>query len=462
VSRFIDRERELEFLEEKFNSDERQLIVIYGRRRLGKTELIKQFCKDKDHIYFLADRRGSLLNAERFANIAAEFFGDVPPKVRNFDDVFTYIAIRLNKRKIVTVIDEFSYLVEKDDSIPSVFQLIWDEVLKDKNIMLILCGSLVSMMESILSYRSPLYGRRTGQWKLSPLRFNQAKQFFPNYSTEQRVVAYSILGGIPFYLNTFDDRKDIYVNIEEKILTKGEVLYEEVEFLLREELRDYSSYLSILEAIARGNSRLSEIANFSKIQAKDLPKYLNVLIRLDIVEKVHPITEKRATKKTIYKIKDNFFDFYFRFVYPYKSDLELGNVKKVMGIIKKDFNTFIGKKFEDVSRGFLYELSLKGLTPFKLLNIGTWWEKDEEIDIVAFDREGKRILFCEAKWQDLDESEAERILERLKKKASVVKWFNAKRKEYFCLIGKRLKDKKDLREKGYLVFDLEDFEKIGF
>jgi len=456
MNRFIDRERELEFLEEKFGN-KRQLIVLYGRRRVGKTELIKQFCKNKDHIYFLADRRGSLLNAERFANIAAEHFGDIPPRVRNFDDAFTYIAKRLDERKIVITIDEFSYLVEKDDSIPSVFQLIWDEILKDKNTMLILCGSLVSMMESILSYRSPLYGRRTGQWKLSPLRFNNAKQIFPGYSTEQKVEAYSILGGIPFYLNTFDDEKDIYTNIEEKILTKGEILYEEVEFLLREELRDYSSYLSILEAIARGNSRISEIANFSKIQAKDLPKYLNVLMRLDIVEKVHPITEKKTTKRTIYKIRDNFFDFYFRFVYPFKSELELGNTKKVMGIIKKDFNMFVGKKFEDISREFLYEMNLKGLMPFRLLNIGTWWEKDKEIDAVAFNKEEKKILFCEAKWQDLSRSEAEKVLEKLKEKAEAVEWLNKIRKEYFCLIGKRLKDKKDLREKNYLVFDLEDF-----
>jgi len=456
MNRFIDRERELEFLEEKFGN-KRQLIVLYGRRRVGKTELIKQFCKNKDHIYFLADRRGSLLNAERFANIAAEHFGDIPPRVRNFDDAFTYIAKRLDERKIVITIDEFSYLVEKDDSIPSVFQLIWDEILKDKNTMLILCGSLVSMMENILSYRSPLYGRRTGQWKLSPLRFNNAKQIFPGYSTEQKVEAYSILGGIPFYLNTFDDEKDIYTNIEEKILTKGEILYEEVEFLLREELRDYSSYLSILEAIARGNSRISEIANFSKIQTKDLPKYLNVLMRLDIVEKVHPITEKKTTKRTIYKIRDNFFDFYFRFVYPFKSELELGNTKKVMGIIKKDFNMFVGKKFEDISREFLYEMNLKGLMPFRLLNIGTWWEKDKEIDAVAFNKEEKKILFCEAKWQDLSRSEAEKVLEKLKEKAEAVEWLNKIRKEYFCLIGKRLKDKKDLREKNYLVFDLEDF-----
>jgi AAA+ ATPase superfamily predicted ATPase len=457
MNRFIDRERELKFLGEKLRND-RQLIVLYGRRRVGKTELIKRFCENKEYIYFLADRRGTLLNAERFANLAAEHFGDLPPKVRNFDDVFAYIAKRLNKRKVVIVIDEFSYLVEKDNSIPSVFQLIWDEILKDKNVMLILCGSIVSMMENLLSYQSPLYGRRTGQWKLSPLKFNDAVQFFPKYTKEEKVIVYSILGGIPFYLNMFDDRKNVYANIEEKILTKGEPLYEEVEFLLREELRDYATYLSILEAIAKGSARLSEIANFSKIQAKDLPKYLNVLTKLDLVERVYPITEKMRTKKTIYKIKDNFFNFYFRFVYPFKSDLEVGNTMKVVDIIKKELNTFVGKEFEDISLEFLREMSFKGLIPFKFSNIGTWWQKDKEIDIVAFNKEEKKILFCEVKWQNLSRSGAEEVLENLKKKAEWVKWFNKTRKEYFCLICKRLKDKKDFQEKGYFVFDLEDFK----
>jgi AAA+ ATPase superfamily predicted ATPase len=456
MNRFINREQELKFLEEKFKNN-RQMIILYGRRRVGKTELIKQFCKNKEYIYFLADKRGTILNAERFAKISAEHFGDIPPKVKNFDDVFTYIARRLNGRKIVIVIDEFSYLVEKDNSIPSLFQLIWDEILEEKNLMLILCGSTVSMMEDLLSYKSPLYGRRTGQWKLMPLRFNESIKFFPKYSMEEKVKAYSILGGIPPYLNAFDDRKDVYTNIEEKILTKGEILYEEVEFLFREELRDYSTYLSVLEAIARGNTRLSEIANYSKIQAKDLPKYLSMLMKLDLIEKISPVTEKKKTKRTIYKIKDNFFDFYFRFVYPFKSELELGNTKKVMSIIKKDINAFFGKKFEDISREFLYEMNFKGLLPFKFSDIGSWWEKDKEIDIVAFDKEEKKILFCEVKWEDLNTNEVEEIFENLRKKAESVKWFNKMRKEYFCLIGKRIKDKKYLRKKGYLVFDLDDF-----
>jgi AAA+ ATPase superfamily predicted ATPase len=457
MNRFINREEELKFLEEKFRENNKQLIILYGRRRVGKTELIKQFCKNKDYIYFLSDRRGTLLNVERFANQVAKHFNDTIPKATNFDDVFEYITKRLNKKKIVIVIDEFSYLVEEDSSIPSVFQIIWDEIIRNKNVMLILCGSLVSMMENLLSYKSPLYGRRTGQWKLLPLRFNDVKKFFPNYSEEEKVIVYSILGGVPFYLNILDNKKDIYANIKEKILTKGEVLYEEVEFLLREELRDYSTYLSILEAISRGNNRISEISNFSKIQAKDLPKYLNVLIHLNLVEKIYPITEKRTTKRTIYKIKDNFFDFYLRFVYPFKIDLEIGNIEKVMKIVKRDLNSFVGKKFEDISKEFLLQMNSKGLLPFKFSEIGHWWEKGEEIDIVAFNKGEKKILFCEVKWKDLNIYEIEKIFENLKKKAEMVKWFNKIRNEYFCLIAKRIKNKKRLKKRGYLVFDLEDF-----
>ncbi|MBU4139326.1 MAG: ATP-binding protein, partial [Euryarchaeota archaeon] len=305
---FINRNKELDMLEQKFKLPEPQFIVIYGRRRTGKTELIKQFCKDKEYIYFLADKRGTVLNVGRFASIATDHFNDAALKIEDFYLLFDYINRRLdNEKKTVIIIDEFSYLVEKDDSIASVFQGIWDEVLAKKNVFLILCGSSISMMElGVLSYKSPLYGRRTGQWKLSPFSFKEMKEFFPDFSLAERVEIYSVLGGIPFYLKRFR-KKNIFVNIEENILTKGEPLYEEVEFLLREELREYSSYYSILEAIAAGSTRIIEIADHSRIKAGDLPKYMDTLIKLDIVEKVHPVTEKEKTKKTIYKIKDNFF-----------------------------------------------------------------------------------------------------------------------------------------------------------
>jgi len=453
--RFINREEELEFLERRFREKLPQILIVYGRRRVGKTELIKTFCEGKKFVYFLADKRGTLVNSERFAEITAEYFKDVKPEVKNFDNAFRYTVKRAGKEKMIIVIDEFSYLVEKDSSIPSVFQLIVDEIIKGENIVLILCGSLVSMMESLLSYKNPLYGRRTGQWKVEPLKFNQIKNFFRKYTLEQRVQAFSISGGVPFYLSIFDENRSIISNIKEKILTKGSLLYEEIEFLLREELRDYSTYFSILEAIVNGNTKISEIANFSKVEAKDLPKYLNVLIKLGIVERIVPVTEKLKSKKAIYLIKDNFFRFWFKFVYPNKSYLEIDNTDYVIKKIGKEFNSFVGKAFEEIGKELLIESNRSNKLPFKFDKIGKWWYKDKEIDVVLLSKEKKKIAFFEVKWQDLSFKEAEKILKELEEKARFVSWFNKKRREYFGIIAKGIEKKGELKRRGYFVFDLK-------
>jgi AAA+ ATPase superfamily predicted ATPase len=447
---FINRRKELEFLDQKFKQPDAQMVVLYGRRRTGKTELIKQFCKDKEFIYFLADKRGTVLNTSRFTSIAVDHFNDIPPKIEDFYLLFEYIKRRLDPaKKMVLIIDEFSYLVEKDDSIPSVFQGIWDEVLMNENVFLILCGSSISMMEhGVLSYKSPLYGRRTGQWKMSAFSFKDMREFFPDFLMTERAEIYGVLGGIPLYLKQFKKR-NLFSNIEEKIMTKGELLYEEVEFLLREELREYSSYYSILEAIASGRTRIIEIADHSRIKAGDLPKYLDILIKLDIIEKVHPVTEKEKTKKTIYRIRDNFFNFWFKFVFPHKSDIEMGNSQKVMDIIKQDFSSYMGHIFEDIVKEFMIELNTKNLLPLNFMKIGTWWSKEKEIDLVALSK--NEALFVECKWQsrktDID------VLQNLIDTAQFVKW--QREKDYYAVVsrsGFTLRAEDYAREKGILLF----------
>ena len=455
---FINRKNELEFLDQKFKQPDAQMVVIYGRRRTGKTELIKQFCKDKEFIYFLADKRGTVLNTSRFTSIAVEHFNDIPPKIEDFYLLFEYIKRRLDpEKKMVLIIDEFSYLVEKDDSISSVFQGIWDEVLMNENVFLILCGSSISMMEhGVLSYKSPLYGRRTGQWKMSAFSFKEMREFFPGFLMTERAEIYGVLGGIPLYLKQFKKR-NLFSNIEEKIMTKGELLYEEVEFLLREELREYSSYYSILEAIAAGRTRIIEIADHSKIKAGDLPKYLDILIKLDIIEKVHPVTEKEKTKKTIYRIRDNFFNFWFKFVFPHKSDIEMGNSQKVMDIIKQDFSSYMGHIFEDIVKEFMIELNAKNVLPFNFMKIGTWWSGDKEIDLVALSK--NEALFVECKWQsrktDID------VLEKLIETAQFVNW--QREKDYYAVVsrsGFTLRAEDYAREKGILLFGEDEMRNL--
>jgi AAA+ ATPase superfamily predicted ATPase len=466
IRKFVNRKEELEFLEREFMDTGLKVIILYGRRRVGKTELINQFCKDKPHIYFLADKRGTAINAREFAANSARYFNDITPEVRNFDDAFIYILKRTEDRKLIVTIDEFAYLVEKDDSIPSVFQKIVDVHLKGTNTYLILCGSSISMMEGILGYRSPLYGRRTGQWKVTPLRFKDSWSFLPRYSLEEFIEAFSVVGNIPAYLLQFDDSADIYENIEKGILRRGNPLYDEVEFILRAELREPSVYMSVVEAIANGATKVTEIANRCYINAKDIPKYLQVLQRLQLVQRVVPITERKTkTKKAIYQISDNFFRFWFRFVYPNRSDVEGGEVDRALSKIRAEFNLYVGRIFEQVCREFLEEVNHRAGLPFHFTKIGNWWghfredgvRKEIEIDIVALNEDTRDILFAECKW--LNKKVGINTYHNLMEKSTRVEWHLDKRKEYFALFSKA-GFTPELKKENIILFDLKEIEKI--
>jgi len=468
IRKFVDRNSELDFLEKSHEKKGLQVIVIYGRRRTGKTELIKQFIEKKDAIYFLADQRGETKNVKRFTENISEFF-DLPPlRIDSFEDAFKVVAEKAKGKRIIIAIDEFSYLIEKNRSLISVFQFIVDEILKETNMFLILCGSSISMMEKgVLSYKSPFYGRRTGQIKLNPVRFKDLRGFFPKYSIEQLIEIYSVLGGIPAYLNLFDLDKDIYKNIEETFFVKEHLFYQEPEILLRQELREPKVYFNLLEAMAIGKTKLTDIANKAGINVKDIHSYISSLIELDLVEKKHLMTEKKArSKKTLYSIKDNFFTFWFRFIIENKEKIERGQTKLVLDKIRNDFSDYVSKTFEQVCIEALWE---KPVFPFT--DIGKWWgayrdkQTDErrsvEIDIVALNNTTKEILFGECKWQNkkMDKD----VYEQLLGKKENVQWNNKKRKEYIVLFSKNgftTGLKKIAESECVLLYDLNDVKNI--
>jgi AAA+ ATPase superfamily predicted ATPase len=299
------------------------------------------------------------------------------------------------------------------------------------------------MVEGVLSQKAPLYGRRTGQWKLDPLKIHNAWEFHKEISAERAVEFYSVTDGVPLYILEFDAEKDVFENIREHILTKGEFLYDEAETLLREELRTYYLYLSIFEAIAMGKTRSVEIADYSKIAQKDLPKYLTTLMKLELVGKEHPVTEREQSKKTRYFVKDNFFRFYFKYIHPNKTEIESGNPDKVISVIEKDFDSYVGKSFENVVYESLVRLNSRGKTPFNFTMIGRMWgkipgkpkgENTYEIDIVALNDRTKEILFAECKWKNRKTDAG--VLETLAEKSRFVKWNNAERKEHFAVFSK--------------------------
>lgn len=351
MTEFIDRKRELEALGERYASGKAELLVVYGRRRVGKTELLKTFFKDKNHLYFLADMQKEEKLLEIFSGIARMASGREYLELRSWDAFFNYLK-EIAGDRIVVVLDEVGYLNKASPAFYSILQRRWDEHLRSTKIVLILCGSSVSMMEKeVLGYGSPLYGRRTGQIELEPVRYRDARGFFPKTREEEKIEFYSVLGGVPAYLNKFDVEKGLMKEIKNNILNPEKFLYKEPRFILLEELREPATYFSILSAIAQGARRYNEISHKSYVEPTKLSKYLQVLIDLRLVEKITPVTEKKKMRRnSIYRIKDNFFNFWFRFINPNTSMIEEGNIEPVMGQIQRGFKEYVSQVFEDVCR----------------------------------------------------------------------------------------------------------------
>ena len=260
---FINRKEELKFLNKRYISKNPEFIIIYGRRRVGKTELIKEFIKDKPSVYFMADKQIERESFRQMHKSIAAYFQDSLFEKAQFKDYFELFAefTKRTNERVIFIIDEFQYLMESNDAIPSIFQKLWDEIISKTNIFMILCGSSTPMMETLMGYKNPLYGRRTGQWKVEMMKFRDAIKLLPNYDMVQQIEAFSILDGIPLYLKQFNDTKSIIENIQEKIIEKGNFLNIEPEFLLKEELREPRNYFFILKAISFGNARFMEIEN---------------------------------------------------------------------------------------------------------------------------------------------------------------------------------------------------------
>lgn len=454
--KFIDRKKEIAFLNGRYSDKGFDMIIIYGRRRIGKTELIKEFIKNKPHIYFLCDKKGTERNVIRFKKKISSFLDEPVVATNDLEEIFSYL-LKKTEGKSVIVFDEFSYLVEKDKDIPSVFQVVIDELLSKQNLTLILCGSSVSMMiQGALSYKSPLYGRKTGHINLQEIDFKHLYDMFPKKKTKEIVETYAILGGVPFYLEKVSSSKSVFENIDENIVSKDGKLYEETDFLLKTELREPDVYKAIIEAVANGATKVVEIANKSGIKARDIDKYLKTLIRLGILKKSIPVTETKS-KRSVYSVEDNFFDFWFRFCEPYKSDLELGEKRIVKESIKKNFNIYAGKKFEELIRKHTHVF----FPDFQ--KTGKWWgyyrEKSErktaEIDIVGLNKQKKEVLFAECKWKD--NVNAEKVFSELKKKSEFVMWNKDKRKEYYAIFARSFRKK--IKQKNTYCYDLQDFEK---
>lgn len=462
--KFVDRKEELGFLEERYKTDSSEFIVLYGRRRVGKTELLLKFLENKKGVYLLASTEGDRQNIKDFSKVVGRFIGDENLGTLEFDSwqsffetLFKHKAFdaMLKKEKIAIIIDEFPFLIQSNKDIPSIFHKIWELIMKNENIMLVLSGSSVAVMESeVLDKKSPLYGRRTGQWQLQPLHFSYLKEFLP-YSLEELAMVWYVTGGIPAYLPKFSPKQSFWENIQNAVLKKGTYLYTEAELLLNDEFREPKNYKLIFKAIALGCHTLGEICNNTGLDKSMVSKYLDVLKGLHIVREEIPVTASRKFKRRLYLICDPYFNFWFRYVYPNRIDLEAGRSEEITALIKKDFSNYAGPMFEVLVDELIRTKYV--LKQFSFTEIGRWWHGGEEIDIVALNETAKEIAFVECKWQSLSHKEAEKVLFYLQEKSKHVDWNIGKRKEYFAIFAKKIEGKETLRKSGYIIWDLDDY-----
>ena len=412
--RFIGRESELESLEEQYKKPREYgapLVVVYGRRRVGKTTLIRHFAADKPALAFFASQETSASNLQNFVRQMLEQ-AQLPYAqsltIGSWHDAFLFYADTfLNGReRHILIIDEFPYLVQADKAFPSIMQRAWDSALKDKNMMLILCGSHESMMlSSALSHDSPLYGRRTAQIKLQPFSFKEFSQAYPSVSFEDRVRLYALTGGVPKYMEEFDDAADFdfYREAKGKVLNASGMLYLEPEFLLKSDAAGGPSQMTLLKAIAGGAHKMSEIAARMEVKATDLSFYLKSLMDIGYVRREIPVTEKNPAKSKmgLYFISDSYIDFWFKFVYPYRGNIELKRTERAENAIKRDYDlrhaAFV---YERVCLEIFLDYCDSHLEPLAPERFGRYWDSNTEIDVVAIDGADKKAFAGECKFHN--------------------------------------------------------------
>ncbi|MBN4056656.1 ATP-binding protein [bacterium AH-315-K05] len=405
---FIGRKYELRKLEEYYSSEKFEFIVMYGRRRVGKTTLINKFMIDKKKMYVVGEEFNEKIILENFTKAVVECF-ELPksmPNFTNYSDLFEFIIDQAGNERLVIVLDEFQYIATASKGFLSFLQNMIDQKLLNSRIFLIVCGSSVSFMENeVLAYKSPLFGRRTAQFEISPFGFYEATMFFDNYSAEEKVKLYSILGGTPQYLIKFDRALTIEQNLKKNFFDKTSYLFDEAKNILRQELREVGIYNSIIQAIANGYTKINEIATKIGEERDKVSKYIKVLKEIKIVKREIPLGEKTNTKKSYYKISDNYFSFYYRFVCKNLNLIEQNKIDYLYENEVKPFvNDYVGHVFEEICKEYLLKENNKTEKPFLIVNLGKWWgnnkkeRRQEEIDIVATNK--NKYILAECKWRN--------------------------------------------------------------
>ena len=404
---FIGRAKELNALDKLYKSDKFEFVVIYGRRRVGKTALINQFIGDKKSIYYMGVESNEKQNLENLSKSIIEFSSGIQAETSfaSFQAALEYVFKLAENERIILTIDEYPYVARSSKSLASTLQLLIDKYKDTTKLMLILCGSSMSYMEDhVLAYKAPLYGRRTAQMKILPFNFEESCRYFEKLSDEDKALIYGIVGGTPQYLLQMSDKLSVEENIKNTYLNPMSFLYEEPINLLKQEVREPAIYTAIITAIATGNSRMSEISAKVGEDTNVCSNYLKNLMNLGIIQKETPYGEKES-RKSIYSIEDNMFYFWYRFVLENNSVIARGATDMVYKRIEPQLSNYMGRVFEEICMQYLWKQLLEGNAPIEFVSLGRWWGNDPikksqaEIDIMG-EQDNDAALFAECKWRN--------------------------------------------------------------
>lgn len=430
---FVGRHQELAQLNQAYQENNFQFVIIYGRRGIGKTSLINQFLKDRKAIYYVAFEENTEDTLKHLSDAINLFKGidqDKNKKLDDFEECFKEITRLAQKQRVVLVLNKFSNLVKAYPAISSMLQSYIDHEFQESNLFLILCDSSTSFIKKrVLGYQSPLYGRRTLALKLEPFKLSEAREMLPKLSKEDAFIINTVCGGVPQYLSYMSDSMSVADNIKKNFLNKSGRLFDEPSNLLQQELRDPTNYNSIINAIASGASKHSKIARSAHLQTGPLTTYLNNLIDLGIVEKKLPVTEqkKSRSKNIVYRICDGMFRFWYTFVGKQNDLIERGLTDLAWTKVQKNLSDFMGPEFEKYSQDFMWSQDMnEKIVPNPFIHLGNWWGTDKrthqqvELDVVGFSDDERDGYFGECKWKN--EPIPRSVLEKLITNSEIFKY----------------------------------------
>ncbi|GAB7020869.1 ATP-binding protein [Halostagnicola bangensis] len=411
----MNRQEELNTLSLGFESDSAECIVVYGRRRLGKSALVRKAIEDReDAVYWQATEETSDVQLSDFVDTASDTY----PLIEDIQRDWEALLRALGREDAIVVLDEFPYLIESDDALPSKVQRVWDLHLEDTEMTLVLVGSSISIMEEkVLGGGSPLYGRRTATIDLPPLTLDEAQVLYPVNEPDKVIQSWGVFGGTPYYLQALDQDTSLSENIQSLILSEHGVLHNEPEFLLRTEfgIREPQTYYTILRAIATGKRKANEIASFAGVDSNSLGSYLSKLRRLRLVERDIPVTANpNATRKSRYRLKEPLFRFWFRYVYGQSGELAQLGSKAYEEVVEPTFSDYMGSMFEQVCQN-----ALPDLVPKTYRGIGYWWHQQHELDVVGLASDGT-LVAGECKYTTREMHEGD--LADLERSANQIEW----------------------------------------